>query len=96
MLSIISIKEFELRKDNFEIIDIRSVEKYNNNHIPNSINIQFEKLITEPSKYLDRYKTYCIYCTRGISSLKATGILSKQGYRVVSLEGGYEAWLLNQ
>ena len=96
MLSIISIKEFELRKEYFEIIDIRSVEKYNNNHIPNSINIQFEKLITDPSKYLDRYKTYCIYCTRGINSLKAAGILSKQGYRVVSLEGGYEAWLLSQ
>ena len=44
MLSIISLKEFELKKNSFIIIDIRSSEKYNNNHIPNSINIPVGKL----------------------------------------------------
>ena len=69
MLSIISLKEFELKKNSFIIIDIRSPEKYNNNHIPNSINIHVEKLIVTTQNYLDKNKTYCLYCAKGISSL---------------------------
>ena len=56
MLSIISLKEFELKKNSFIIIDIRSSEKYNNNHIPNSINIPVGKLIVTPQNYLDKIK----------------------------------------
>lgn len=95
MLSIISLKEFELKKNSFIIIDIRSVEKYNNNHIPNSINIPVEKLIVTPQNYLDKNKTYCLYCTKGISSLNVGKILSTQGYKILSLDGGYENWILN-
>ena len=36
---------------NPHIIDIRTVEKYNNNHIPNSINIPVEKLLSNFTKY---------------------------------------------
>lgn len=95
MIQNISLREFELRKDSFTIIDIRSIEKYNNNHIPNSINIPQEKLLIEPEKYLNKTTTYCLYCTRGISSSKLGQILYRQGYKVVSLDGGYEYWLLN-
>ena len=96
MLSIISLKEFELKKNSFIIIDIRSVEKYNNNHIPNSINISVEKLIVTPQNYLDKNKTYCLYCTKCISSLNIGKILSTQGYKMLSLNGEYENWILNQ
>ncbi|MCM1371106.1 MAG: rhodanese-like domain-containing protein [Clostridium sp.] len=96
MFSIISLKDFENQRGNFEIVDIRSIEKYNNNHIYDSINIPMEKLISTPEKYLNKNKLYCIYCTRGVSSLKVGKILSKLGYRILSLDGGYEAWLLNK
>ena len=95
MLLNISYQEFETKKDNFIIIDIRSIEKYNNSHIPNSINIPSEKLILEPEKYLDKYKTYCLYCTRGITSNKLGKILSMKGYKILNLDGGYESWILN-
>ena len=94
MLTTISIPEFELKKDTYEIIDIRSIEKYNNNHIPNAINITSEKLILEPAKYLQKNKIYCLYCTRGITSLKTGKILASQGYKIANLNGGYEAWIL--
>lgn len=93
MLESISVSEL-YNKSN--IIDIRSIEKYNNNHIDGSINIPFEKLIINPSKYLKRNETYYIYCQRGMQSKKACLILKNQGYRVVNINGGYEAWILEQ
>ena len=43
------------------IIDIRSSQSYNNNHIPGSINIPFEKLIIKTDAYFSFLKNYYIY-----------------------------------
>lgn len=93
MLESISVSELYSKSN---IIDIRSIEKYNNNHIEGSINIPFEKLITNPSKYLKRNEIYYIYCQRGVQSRKICQILKNQGFRVVNINGGYEAWILEQ
>lgn len=93
MIPNISIRD--LLKDNKQnIIDIRSVESYNNNHIPNAINIPFEKLISSPNSYLNRNTMYYIYCRSGITSKKACQILLNMGYNVTNISGGYEGWLL--
>ena len=48
-----SISVYELKKlNNIKIIDIRSIEKYNSRHIPNSINIPLEKLLTYPALWV--------------------------------------------
>lgn len=92
-----SIFVYELKNiPNISLIDIRSVERFNNNHIPNARNIPFEKLITNPSFYLNRDNKYYIYCQKGITSRNACQILTKQGYNVVNITGGYEAWLLRE
>lgn len=96
MISNISINDFINKSHLNNIIDIRSVQDYNNNHIPNSKNIPFEKLITKPSDYLDKNNTYYIYCQKGIKSKKASEILIKMGYKVVNIDGGYEAWILEK
>lgn len=85
-----------LKIGNAKIIDIRSIEKYNSNHIPNAINIPFEKLMIYHEQYLNKYTTYYIYCRSGITSKKACEILLKKGYRVVNIDGGYENWLLRE
>ena len=81
---------------NINLIDIRSVEKYNNNHIPNSINIPTEKLLANYTKYLDKNKKYFIYCQKGIQSKNVCKILSNAGYNVVNVIGGYEEWILKK
>ncbi len=92
-----SISVYELKKlNNINIIDIRSVEKYNNRHIPQSINIPLEKLLTYYKKYLDKNKKYYIYCQRGIQSRKLCQILKNSGFNVININGGYEAWVLNE
>lgn len=78
------------------IIDIRSVEKYNNSHIPKAQNIPYEKIIVNPDNYLDKNTRYYIYCQRGLTSYKVCQILSNLGYKVTNINGGYESWLLNR
>ena len=92
-----SISVFELKKlNNVEVIDIRSIEKYNSNHILNAHNIPYEKLLIYPYKYLDKIKKYYIYCQKGIQSRELCIILKRMGYNTINILGGYEAWILNE
>ena len=93
-MSSITIDELLPMIDKVNIIDIRNSQSYNNNHIKGAINIPFEKLIVSPSNYLNPLKKYFIYCRCGITSKKACQILSNYGYKVVNIDGGYEAWIL--
>lgn len=95
MIHNISIKEL-LQKSNINIIDIRSVEKYNDNHIENSKNIPMQLLLQNPSKYLNYNDTYYIYCQKGINSKEVCRRLLIKGYKVININGGYESWLLEK
>lgn len=86
----------DLKNINKNIIDLRTNEKYNNNHIPNSINIPIEKLLENPQKYLNKTETYYLYCQKGISSYNACKILTRLGYKTININGGYEKWLLTK
>ena len=92
-----SISVYELKKlNNINLIDIRSIEKYNNRHIPGSVNIPLEKMLTSYNKYLDKNKKYYIYCQKGIQSRKLCQILKNNGFNVINITGGYEAWVLSE
>ncbi len=80
--------------DNPKIIDIRSIENYNNNHIPGAKHIAYQDLLVNYSKYLDKNEKYYIYCRRGFTSSGLCQFLEKQGYHVFNITGGYEAWIL--
>lgn len=94
MLSSISVRDFLLNRINSNIIDIRSVERYNNNHIPGAINIEQNQLLINASKYLKKNERYYIYCQKGISSQKLSMILNNMGYMTTSISGGYEEWIM--
>jgi len=92
-----SIFVYELKKlNNINLIDIRNIEKYNNRHIPGSVNIPLEKMLTSYNKYLDKNKKYYIYCQKGIQSRKLCQILKNNGFNVINITGGYEAWVLSE
>lgn len=93
----INISVQDLKKlSNINIIDIRNREKYNDNHILNSISIPFNELVLNPSKYLNKNEIYYIYCQRGISSRKLCIMLSNLGYNVINIIGGYESWIMTE
>ena len=95
MLESISVSELK-NLDYINLIDIRSVEKYNDKHIIGAINIPMEQLLLRPERYLDKNNKYYIYCQKGIQSRKLCQILLNKGYNVINISGGYEAWILNQ
>ena len=92
-----SISVYRLKKlSNINIIDIRSIEKYNNRHIEGSINIPLDKMLINFNKYLDINKKYYIYCQKGVQSRKLCQILKNKGFNVINVEGGYEAYILSE
>lgn len=95
MIENISVSELKRINTN-NLIDIRSIEKYNNKHILNARNIPMEQLLINTSKYLNKSERYYIYCQKGIQSRKLCQILKNSGYNVVNVTGGYEAWVLNE
>lgn len=90
----ISVSDF-IELSNVNVIDLRSVEKYNSSHIPGSINVPSDKLLLRPYDYISKDLKYYLYCQHGISSLNVCRILSKLGFNVVSIIGGFEEWLLS-
>lgn len=96
MILSISVSELSRILPGANLIDIRSVEKYNDNHIPGAINIPSDKLLANYRKYLDVNQTYYLYCQKGIKSLKVSQILNRLGYKTMNLNGGYESWILEQ
>lgn len=96
MIHSISISELLKKTNNISIIDIRSNQSYNNNHIPNAKNVPSQVLISNPNKYLDKEKTYYIYCQKGSSSIRVCSLLNNLGYNIVNINGGYEAWILQK
>lgn len=93
MQNSISMDDF-LKLRDVNIIDLRSNQSFNNNHIPGSINIPYQKLIVAPSNYLSFGKVYYLYCQKGYSSYKISNILNSMGYKTVSINGGYEEWVI--
>ena len=76
------------------VIDARSPEAYQNEHIPGAINIPHRKMNEETTKHLDKTALVVIYCD-GIgcnASTKGALNMTKLGYRVKELMGGLDWW----
>ena len=80
------------------IIDVRSEEKFNIGHIPNAVNIPYNKLPEMVDKLKKQpKKTILIYCGSGNSSGKAMRLLNQKEFEsVMSIEGGFSEWVKSQ
>ncbi len=76
------------------VIDARSSEAYEIEHIPTSINIPHRTMSEATTGRLDKSKVYVTYCD-GIgcnASTKGALNMSKLGFRVKELMGGLDWW----
>lgn len=76
------------------ILDVRTLDEYNQVRIPNSILIDIYKpdFLTQIEK-LDKSKTYFIYCRSGSRSYNAAVNMQKMGFeKVYNLENGIIDW----
>lgn len=89
----ISPREIEYYKAHFDVvvIDLREETEYLKGHIPNAINIPYEK-IEENKLCLRQDKFLIVYCERGNTSLQLARQLSGDGYSIATVYGGIHAY----
>ncbi len=79
-------------KPNLILIDVRTQEEYDDNHIEGSINIPLAILDQKIMEFCT-CEEFLLYCKSGTRSRQATDILIKKGYiRTYNMIGGIEAW----
>ena len=88
----IELNEMIKGNENINIVDVRSQEDYAKGHIPGAINLSKERWDTFTG--LSKEKTNMLYCYSEVCHLAAAGAwkFAQQGYPVMELEGGFEAW----
>ena len=81
-------------KNNVIVIDARSKEAFEIEHIPSAINIPHRTMTEASTIHLDTNKLYVTYCD-GIgcnASTKGALNLAKLGFNVKELPGGLDWW----
>ena len=79
-------------RDPIQLVDVRTLEEYSQDHLVESIHIPVSELATRLSE-LDNAKETVCYCRSGMRSAKACELLLKNGFvDVANLKGGIEAW----
>ncbi len=79
-------------EDGYELIDVRDELSYAYGNISGSVNLPKETLLEYAGNYEGR--KLLLYCKRGETSLEIAQTLYEHGIDVVSLKGGYIAWLM--
>ncbi len=94
----LSLKKWDdaLKKDREAVIlDVRTTEEYELDHIPGAqqINVNEPQDFMDKIKTLDKSKRYYVYCKSGNRSRQACQVLDFNGFKhTYSLQGGYETW----
>ena len=76
------------------VIDARSAQSYQEEHIPGSVSIPHRTMTNESTRHLDREVLYVTYCD-GIgcnASTKGALNMARLGFRVKELMGGLDWW----
>lgn len=76
------------------LLDVRRASEYTEGHIPGAtlLDVTNEPEFLKGIENLDKDKTIYIYCRSGRRSRIAAKHLIDNGFNVVDLKGGYNAW----
>lgn len=76
------------------LLDVRTAEEFKEGHIRSAINIDVKQkgFVEKAKSTLPADKTIAVYCRGGKRSANAANLLTKEGFKVVNLEGGIMAW----
>lgn len=91
---IITVEELERRlaaADPPLVLDVRERSEWNQGHIPGAMHIPLGAL-TERVGRLPKDRDIVAVCRSGQRSAQATAWLSRNGFRVQNLRGGYLRW----
>jgi len=81
------------RTGDYQIVDLRSPQDFEEYHIEGAVNIPFTSLFTDEGlERMADYEKIVLVCTDGSRSAQAWTWLRSQGYEVYILEGGIKGW----
>lgn len=83
-----------LELEDVQLVDVRTSQEYEEEHIVNSQNIDFNSpTFDDDISKLDKAKPVVLYCKGGINSAKCAKKLKEAGFeKVYDLEGGISKW----
>lgn len=84
-----TFKVEKMNRDDLFLLDVRTVEEFENGHIENSINIPVDELVDNIDK-VDRNKQIIAYCISGVRSEHAKRILQMHGFTNVINGGSWQ------
>jgi phage shock protein E len=70
------------------IVDVRSVDEFEEEHYPNSLNIPVNQMQARIDEFGEKNKPVVVYCASGSRSAYAAMILKTVGYSDVTNAGG--------
>lgn len=74
------------------VVDVRMPDEYQQAHVPGAVLIPLPELPERLGELPDEETGYVI-CHSGVRSMKACEFLETQGYLVVNVAGGTQAWI---
>ncbi len=76
------------------LIDVRTAEEFEAGHIPGAINIDWygSDFLQKAEQVCTKDKPVALYCRSGKRSLAAAVKMTRSGYQVLNLKGGFNAW----
>ncbi len=79
---------------NSVVLDIRTKEKFQHNHLPGSIHVSYGELLTKSEQIKSSYKNkqVCVLCETGAKSITAANLLRSKGVSAHSINGGIIEW----
>jgi Rhodanese-related sulfurtransferase len=70
------------------VIDVRTIDEYEDGHLPNAINIPVGELIKRAAQIIPKDKPVLLYCESGSRSAMGAMLLKTMGYHNVTNAGG--------
>ena len=79
------------QKESLSVLDVRGVEEFEALHLEGALNYPLSQL-ADTYEQLDKTQPYYVICKSGIRSARACQFLAEQGYEVVNVQGGMDAF----
>lgn len=79
------------------LVDVRTLDEYNEGHIPNAILLPVDSIADEAETIIpNKDATYFVYCRSGNRSATASAQLAQMGYKNIYDLGGINDWPYDQ
>ena len=91
-ISAVEAKQLIDTTPNLAILDVRTVEEFNGEHLNDAVNIPVQELLERLGE-LNKSSEILVYCRSGVRSAQASQILVDNGFtEVYNMDGGITAW----